>query len=106
MGSPAAAGAALVPIIAVAGFLTGATTPSRDMLVRGATPKGASGRVFGFVYSGLDAGSALAPLLIGLMLDGGRPSLVIWFVAAVLLLGVGAAVGVRPAARPALQAAE
>jgi MFS family permease len=106
VGSPAAAGAALMPIVATAGFLTGATTPSRDMLVRGATPKGASGRVFGFVYSGLDAGSALAPLLIGLMLDGGKPSLVIWFVAAVLLLGVGAAVGVRPAARPALQAAE
>jgi MFS-type transporter involved in bile tolerance (Atg22 family) len=102
---PLATGAALVPMVAAAGFLAGATTPSRDMLVRGATPKGASGRVFGFVYSGLDAGSALAPLLIGLMLDGGRPGLVILFVTAVLLLGVFAAVGVRSGPRPALQPA-
>ena len=102
---PLATGAALVPMVAAAGFLAGATTPSRDMLVRGATPKGASGRVFGFVYSGLDAGSALAPLLIGLMLDGGRPGLVILFVTAVLLMGVGAAVGVRSGPRPALQPA-
>lgn len=106
LGFQMATGAALVPMVATAGFLAGSTTPSRDMLVRGATPKGASGRVFGFVYSGLDVGSALAPLLIGLMLDGGRPGLVILFVTAVLLLGVLAAAGVRSAPRPALQPAE
>jgi MFS family permease len=66
--------AALPPVllfgaVALAGFLTGATTPSRDMLVRAATPKGSTGKVFGFVYSGLDLGSVLAPLMIGVMLD-------------------------------------
>jgi hypothetical protein len=44
----------LIPCIAVAGFAWGCTTPSRDMLVRGAAPAGATGTVFGFVYSGLD----------------------------------------------------
>jgi MFS family permease len=66
--------AALPPVllfaaVALTGFLTGATTPSRDMLVRAATPKGSTGKVFGFVYSGLDLGSVLAPLMIGVMLD-------------------------------------
>jgi MFS transporter, FSR family, fosmidomycin resistance protein len=45
--------AALAALLALIGFAKGATNPSRDLLVRGATPAGASGRVFGFVYSGL-----------------------------------------------------
>jgi len=49
-------------IMALAGFFVGGTSPSRDMLVRSATPPGASGKVYGFVYSGLDLGSALTPL--------------------------------------------
>ena len=61
--------ALLFAAVALTGFLTGATTPSRDMLVRAATPKGSTGKVFGFVYSGLDLGSVLAPLMIGVMLD-------------------------------------
>jgi len=36
-------------LLALAGFCQGITGPSRDMLVRAATPAGASGRVFGFV---------------------------------------------------------
>src|SRR6266700_4204740 len=51
------------------GFALGATGPSRDMIVRTATPPGASGRVYGFVYSGLDLGATLAPVSIGLLLD-------------------------------------
>ena len=39
------------------GFALGATGPSRDMIVRNATPQGAAGRVYGFVYSGLDLGA-------------------------------------------------
>jgi len=64
---------ALFAVIVLLGALTGFTVPSRDMLVRGATPPGATGKVFGFVYSGLDLGSVLAPLAIGAMLDGGTP---------------------------------
>ena len=55
-----------------AGFLSGLTFPSRDLLVRGACSRGNTGAVYGFVYSGLDAGSALAPLLFGWLLDRGH----------------------------------
>jgi FSR family fosmidomycin resistance protein-like MFS transporter len=51
--------------------------------------------VFGFVYSGLDAGSALAPPVIGLLLDHGMPDRVLWFVAGMLGLTTLTAVAIR-----------
>ena len=89
---------ALVAAISAAGFLMGLTTPSRDMLVRAAAPKGATGRVFGFVYSGLDAGSALAPAAVGLMLDTGRAGVVPWFIAVMLGAAMATALLLRRAA--------
>jgi FSR family fosmidomycin resistance protein-like MFS transporter len=59
----------LLPLFAAIGFAMGATGPSRDLIVRSATPRGASGRVYGFVYSGLDLGATLGPLWLGFMLD-------------------------------------
>ena len=76
---------------ALAGILVGLTFPSRDMLVREAAAADARGRVFGFVYSGLDTGAAVAPLVVGLLLDHGDPRAVMWLIAALLLLGVVAA---------------
>ena len=55
----------VIPVFVLAGFSSGITGPSRDLIVRGATTKGATGRVYGFVYSGLDTGSALVPALLG-----------------------------------------
>jgi len=69
---------ALPIVMALAGFCGGATGPSRDMLVRRATPAGSAGKVYGFVYSGLDVGSAIAPPMYGAFIDAGRPSLVFW----------------------------
>jgi len=63
----------LVLMVAAAGFCSGTTAPSRDMMVRGATPPGSTGKVFGFVYSGLDLGSAFVPPLLGLFLDRHLP---------------------------------
>lgn len=94
----------LVAAIAGAGFLQGFTTPSRDLIVRGAAPKGASGRVFGFVYSGLDAGSAMAPLVIGILLDHGHADRVLWFVAAMLALTTLTAVAIRQSSTRKAQA--
>jgi predicted MFS family arabinose efflux permease len=68
--------ALLALMLAASGAASGVTTPSRDMLVRAAAPKGASGRVFGFVYSGLDLGSSMVPLALGWVLDRGRPEVV------------------------------
>jgi MFS family permease len=62
-------GAMFVPLLALIGFAVGATGPSRDMIVRDAAPQGATGRVYGFVYSGLDIGGTLGPILFGVMLD-------------------------------------
>ena len=60
-----------IPALAAAGFCSGVAGPSRDMLIRRVTPPKAMGSVYGLVYSGMDAGAATAPLLFGLMLDGG-----------------------------------
>lgn len=60
-----------VPVVGLAGFCSGMSGPSRDMLVRRVTPKKSVGSVYGLVYSGLDVGSALGPLLFGVMLDAG-----------------------------------
>ena len=83
--------AALAAPFALAGILVGLTFPSRDMLVRETAAADARGRVFGFVYSGLDTGAAVAPLIVGLLLDHGDPRAVMWLIAALLLLGVIAA---------------
>ena len=48
------------PVVGLAGFCSGVAAPSRDMLIRRVTPKGATGSVYGLVYSGMDVGSALA----------------------------------------------
>ncbi|OVZ63010.1 MFS transporter [Pigmentiphaga sp. NML080357] len=62
---------AAVPCVALAGLCAGVAGPSRDMLVRRVTPRGATGSVYGLVYSGMDTGSAVAPLAFGVMLDAG-----------------------------------
>ncbi len=68
------------------GFFGGMTIPSRDMLVRAATPQGSEGRVFGFVYSGLDLGALIAPPVIGYMLDHGANQAPFLFIAGTLLI--------------------
>jgi MFS family permease len=80
--------ALIAPVLAVAGFMSGMTNPSRDLLVRGATPPGASGKVYGFVYSGLDVGSMATPVLYGWMLDRALAAELFYAVFVVLLLTV------------------
>ena len=59
-----------VPLMfSLMGAVTGSAGPSRDLLVKRSTPDNASGRVFGVVYSGLDIGQALAPLIFGRLMD-------------------------------------
>lgn len=65
---------AAVIFVTLGGFCAGVATPSRDMLIRRATPRGATGTVYGLVYSGMDVGAAVAPVVFGLMLDAGYGS--------------------------------
>ena len=63
----------LVPVLfGVMGFGAGIAGPSRDLLVKRSTPANATGRVYGVVYSGLDIGQAITPLLFGWMMDHGQ----------------------------------
>lgn len=82
--------AALLPALcAAAGFAQGLTNPSRDLIVRATTPPGATGKVYGFVYSGLDVGSMVTPVYFGWLLDGGRPSVVFYTVVVTAILTIG-----------------
>ena len=64
--------AALMPVIIAAGIGEGITAPSRDILIKGSAPKGAVGRVFGFVYSGVDTGATVGPLVFGALVDAAQ----------------------------------
>jgi MFS family permease len=90
-------------LVGLAGFCSGVASPSRDMLIRRVTPKGATGTVYGLVYSGMDVGSSLAPAGFGLMLDAGY-SQGPWYgaamgfvVASLLAIWVAKSVGTAPA---------
>lgn len=65
--------AALTIAMALAGFLSGVIAPSRDMLVRQATPPGAAGRAFGIVSTGFNVGGIISPLLFGWIMDQSMP---------------------------------
>lgn len=98
--------AALLPLLALAGFAGGATNPSRDMIVRNATPPGASGKVFGFVYSGLDVGSLIGPPLFGYLMDLHMPAAIFWIAVALYVINAGMVLTIRQATAPRAVAAE
>ncbi len=83
-------GAALT-VASLAGFGTGLAGPSRDMLIKRAAPPGATGRVYGTVYSGLDIGFAMAAPIFGALMDHGQTHGIFYGAAFALLLGIGAA---------------
>lgn len=81
-------------VLAATGFAIGIGSPSRDMMIKKATPKGATGRVYGTVYSGFDVGFAVSSLVFGLLMDRGWYSATFFGAAFVLLLSVATALGV------------
>ncbi len=98
-------GTVLLPLLALAGFAGGTTNPSRDMIVRSATPAGASGKVFGFVYSGLDLGSFLAPPVFGFLMAHGMPSVIFWSAVVLYLVNAALVLVIRQATPSAAMAA-
>ena len=91
-------------VLAATGLAIGIGGPSRDMMIKKATPKGSTGRVYGMVYSGLDVGFAISPVLFGMFMDRGWFSLTFYGAALVLLLSVGAALGVGTRTGPVVRA--
>jgi MFS family permease len=93
----------IVAVMGLMGFGAGFSGPSRDILVRRAATStfgaGAYGRIYGFVYSGIDTGLAIAPLVFGLFMDAGRYSMVLWGVALLQTLAIVAALAVGSRSR-------
>ncbi len=99
-GAPAGTGGA--GAVRRHGFASGIAGPSRDLIVKRSTPPNASGRVFGIVYSGLDIGQAIAPLVFGSLMDQGRFAGVWLGLALMQLLLIASAFNVRRARRTTL----
>lgn len=90
----------LVPVLfGVMGFGAGTAGPSRDLIVKRASPPNATGRVYGVVYSGLDIGQAVAPLIFGTLMDHQQPAMVWLGVALVQGVLIVNAVNVRKVRR-------
>jgi predicted MFS family arabinose efflux permease len=93
----------IVVLMGVMGFGAGFSGPSRDMLVRRAATstfgQAAFGRIYGFVYSGIDVGLACAPLAFGPLMDAGRYAHVLWGVAALQTLAIATALTVGSRSR-------
>ena len=65
-------GLAIPALFGLMGFSAGTGSPSRDLIVKRSTPPNSTGRVYGVVYSGLDIGQAISPLIFGAMMDHGQ----------------------------------
>lgn len=90
-GSGWVGGWGALALTSMAGFGVGMAGPSRDMLVKQSAPVGATGRVYGLVYSGLDLGFALSAPVFGALLDRGWDASVFWGAALLLVVGVASA---------------
>ncbi|PPR11321.1 MAG: hypothetical protein CFH41_00902 [Alphaproteobacteria bacterium MarineAlpha11_Bin1] len=72
-------------IFVITGFLFGFGFASRDLLVWNLAPAGASGAVYGFVFSGLGIGSTFIPLIYGYFL-GVSMEFYIFYVGGILII--------------------
>ena len=89
-----------VSMIGLAGLLAGLIMPSRDMLVRMASPPDAVGRVFGIVTTGFNIGGMIGPVAGGMLIDHGMPRLIFWGSAAFMLITIAIALLVERKAGP------
>jgi MFS transporter, FSR family, fosmidomycin resistance protein len=82
----------LIMTMSLAGLFSGLIMPSRDMLVRAATPAGAFGKVFGFVTNGFNIAGIISPLIFGALMDHGAPRMVFILIGICSLLAVATVV--------------
>jgi predicted MFS family arabinose efflux permease len=93
------AGAVLLGLFLVAGVFYGIQGPARDMVVRGITPPEARGRVFGFIYSGMDFGSGITSVVFGALLAAGHPRAVFYCIVLWMLSSIVCIVAAQYSAR-------
>lgn len=92
---PATAAAGL---LVAAGVSRGFVQGTRDLLVHSITPAGSYGKVFAFVTSGANLGSAVVAVAFGWILDRGDPSLIYWAGGVIVLVALVTFAGARKAA--------
>jgi MFS family permease len=85
----------VVGVFATSGLMRGIVNPSRDVMVRAASPPGQIGATFGFVTTGFTVGAAVAPMIYGWLMDHGSAEYVFWLAAGFVLLGVALVVAFR-----------
>jgi MFS family permease len=82
-------------LIGATGFCAGLIMPSRDLLVRKASPPDAVGRVFGIVTTGFNFGGMLSPLIGGALIDGRAPAWIFYGSAGFMLITVATAIAIE-----------
>jgi FSR family fosmidomycin resistance protein-like MFS transporter len=91
----------VIPVLfIVIGLGYGLVGPSRDLLIKSATPQGVSGRVYGVVYSGIDLGAALGPFIFGFLMDAGLPRVLFLGIALFQCMIILSALKVSSSIRP------
>jgi nitrate/nitrite transporter NarK len=89
-------------LLFASGLMIGASRTPRDVMVKDAAPPGQIGKVFGFISAGLSLGGAIMPVPYGMLIDAGRPELVLVLVSglwltSLLFVGSARAAGRREA---------
>ncbi len=92
--------AMIVAVLALSGFSRGCVQATRDLIVLSITPKGATGKVFAFVYNGSMIGGATIPFIYGVFMDRGEPAAVFWIAGCAILLALLTFIGVKSVAPP------
>lgn len=82
-------------LIGATGFCAGLIMPSRDLLVRKASPPDAVGRVFGIVTTGFNFGGMIGPLVGGALIDARAPAWIFYGSAAFMIVTVAIALAVE-----------
>ena len=85
--------AMVVVMMTLVGTATGASAPSRDLLVRQAAGSNTVGVAFGFTSTGFSVAGATMPPLFGYLLDTGRIGIAYGIMVAALLVAVIACFG-------------
>ena len=106
VGSSTLGPVSLALVMGAAGFLSGMIMPSRDMLVRQASPPGAEGRVFGIVTTGFNLGGMVSPVVFGALVDHHLPTWLFFASAAFMLVTAALALVGERGPRPAEQAGD
>jgi len=89
-------------LLFASGLMIGASRTPRDVMVKDSAPPGQIGKVFGFISAGLSLGGAIMPVPYGMLIDAGRPELVLVLVSglwltSLLFVGSARAAGRREA---------